>query len=126
MKIKAPENMSSAEKIAFYDCEENLPYYQYGTNGGWQKYKNNPVFGGGEAGTCFDVSLLLEKNENGENMFPSFWKKTRMERTGYLRCGFPGEPIKGLDIQRAGMGYTGKILRSSCLHCRILCGKQMK
>ncbi len=73
MKIKAPENMSSAEKISFYDCEENLPYYQYGTNGGWQKYKNNPVFGGGEAGTCFDVSLLLEKNENGENGIFKMW-----------------------------------------------------
>ena len=40
MNIKAPEGMSSAERIAFYDCEENRKYYQYGTAGGgkiWEK-----------------------------------------------------------------------------------------
>lgn len=36
MNIKAPEGMSSAERIAFYDCEENRKYYQYGTAGGWK------------------------------------------------------------------------------------------
>lgn len=60
MKIKAPENMSSAERIAFYDCEENKRFYQYGTAGGWKKYGRNPVFGG-EYGTCFDVSLLRDE-----------------------------------------------------------------
>lgn len=59
MKIKAPESMSSPERIAFYDCEENKRYYQYGASGGWKKYGQNPVFGG-DYGTCFDVSLLWE------------------------------------------------------------------
>ena len=42
MHIKAPEGMSSAERIAFYDCEENIKYYQYGTSAGWKKYEHNP------------------------------------------------------------------------------------
>ena len=62
MNIKAPEEMNSAQRIAFYDCEENLNYYQYGTGGGWKKYEGNPVFGGAY-GTCFDVSLLQEEEE---------------------------------------------------------------
>ncbi len=62
MNIKAPEEMNSAQRIAFYDCEENLKYYQYGTGGGWKKYEDNPVFGGAY-GTCFDVSLLQEEEE---------------------------------------------------------------
>ena len=64
MRIKAPESLSSSERIAFYDCEENRQYYQYGTAGGWEKYEHNPVFGG-DYGTCFDVSLLLEETEEG-------------------------------------------------------------
>ena len=68
MNSKAPEGMSSAERIAFYDCEENRKYYQYGTGGGWKKYGKNPVFGGDYA-TCFDVSLLLEEGKEGEPVF---------------------------------------------------------
>ena len=68
MNIKAPEGMSSAERIAFYDCEENRKYYQYGTAGGWKKYGKNPVFGG-DYGTCFDVSLLLEEGKEGMPVF---------------------------------------------------------
>ena len=30
------------------------------TNGGWQKYENNPVLGG-KLGTCFDVAVLQGK-----------------------------------------------------------------
>ena len=43
MKLKAPENLSSKERICFYDCEENKRYYQYGTAGGWKKYAGNPA-----------------------------------------------------------------------------------
>ncbi len=31
-----------------------------GTNGGWKKYENNPVFGG-EYGTCFDIAVLNDE-----------------------------------------------------------------
>ena len=65
MKLKAPESLTSAERIRFYDCEENIKYYQYGTAGGWKKYEGNPVFGGGEYETCFDVSVLLEEDADG-------------------------------------------------------------
>ena len=72
MHIKAPEGMNSAERIAFYDCEENIKYYQYGTSAGWKKYEHNPVFGGIYE-TCFDVSLLLER---------------KVPCSRYLKCGF--------------------------------------
>lgn len=78
MKIKAPEGMSSAERIAFYDCEENKKYYQYGTAGGWRKYGHNPVFGG-KYGTCFDVSLLLE-GEGTESQVYKMWFSWRPKR----------------------------------------------
>ncbi len=78
MKIKAPEEMSSAQRIAFYDCEENRRYYQYGTNGGWKKYEGNPVFGG-SYGTCFDVSLLLEEGRDGHEIL-RMWFSWRPKR----------------------------------------------
>lgn len=64
MKIKAPETLTSAQRIAFYDCEENVKYYQHGTAGGWKKYEQNPVFGGVYE-TCFDLSVRLEEGEEG-------------------------------------------------------------
>lgn len=33
------------------------------TSGGWRKYQDNPVFGGGKLGTCFDATFLREGNE---------------------------------------------------------------
>lgn len=82
MRIKAPEAMSSAERIAFYDCEENKKYYQYGTAGGWVKYGSNPVFGGSYE-TCFDVSLLLEHEGSEEQIF-KMWFSWRPKRAiGY-------------------------------------------
>lgn len=84
MRLKAPEEMSSAERIAFYDCEENRKYYQYGTRGGWEKYKNNPVFGGSYE-TCFDVSLLLEDGEDGQPVY-RMWFSWRPKRgIGYTQ-----------------------------------------
>lgn len=59
MNIKAPEHLTSAERIAFYDVPENAAHYLYGTRGGWRKYPSNPVLGG-DLGTCFDVSVLLD------------------------------------------------------------------
>ncbi len=86
MNIKAPEEMSSAQRIAFYDCEENRKYYQYGTRGGWKKYEENPVFGG-EYGTCFDVSLLQEEKEDGR-MLLRMWFSWRPKRgIGYTESG---------------------------------------
>lgn len=84
MRLKAPEEMSSAERIAFYDCEENRKYYQYGTRGGWEKYENNPVFGGSYE-TCFDVSLLLEDGEDGQPVY-RMWFSWRPKRgIGYTQ-----------------------------------------
>ena len=82
MKLKAPENLSSKERICFYDCEENKRYYQYGTAGGWKKYAGNPVFGGVYE-TCFDVSLLLEHEGSSEQVF-KMWFSWRPKRAiGY-------------------------------------------
>lgn len=82
MNSKAPEGMSSAERIAFYDCEENRKYYQYGTAGGWKKYGKNPVFGG-EYETCFDVSLLLEEGKEGEQVFKMWFSWRPKRAVGY-------------------------------------------
>lgn len=83
MNIKAPEGMSSAERIAFYDCEENRAFYEYGTAGGWEKYGNNPVFGG-EYGTCFDVSVLEEKQDG--DVLLKMWFSWRPRRAiGYTQ-----------------------------------------
>ena len=92
MKLKAPENLSSKERICFYDCEENKRYYQYGTAGGWKKYAGNPVFGGVYE-TCFDVSLLLEH-------------EGRVNR--YLKCGFLGDRNVQSAIQKVQMEFTGR------------------
>lgn len=43
----------------FWDTPENLAVYPYGTKDGWRKYEGNPVLGG-EYGTCFDLSVLME------------------------------------------------------------------
>ena len=108
MNIKAREDMSSAERIAFYDCEENKKYYQYGTGGGWKKYENNPVFGG-KYGTCFDVTLLTEEDKSGSKLSNSLseaaaqaqpvacrgWKDGKL----LLRMWFSWRPQKGI-------GYT--------------------
>ncbi|MCI8614607.1 family 43 glycosylhydrolase [Parablautia intestinalis] len=108
MNIKAREDMSSAERIAFYDCEENKKYYQYGTGGGWKKYENNPVFGG-KYGTCFDVTLLAEEDKSGSKLSNSLseaaaqaqpvacrgWKDGKL----LLRMWFSWRPQKGI-------GYT--------------------
>jgi predicted GH43/DUF377 family glycosyl hydrolase len=59
MKMKAPEGLSNAERIAWYDVPENTTQYLYGTRGGWKKEEGNPVFGDGH-GVCFDVSILKE------------------------------------------------------------------
>ena len=83
MNRKAPEGMSSAERIAFYDCEENKVLYQYGTSGGWKKYRNNPVFGGGETGTCFDVTLLLEEDTQGKPLFRMWFSWRTRKAIGY-------------------------------------------
>lgn len=82
MKIKAPESMSSAERIAYYDCEENTRYYQYGSAGGWEKYENNPVFGG-SYGTCFDVTLLLEGEGTKEQLFRMWFSWRPKKSIGY-------------------------------------------
>ena len=47
----------------------NLPE----TSGGWKKYEGNPVLGGPELGTCFDVLVL--KNETGYDMHFSWRPK---------------------------------------------------
>lgn len=60
--IKAAEGLSVKERIDFYDIPENTQYYQYGTNGGWEKYKGNPVISSA-IGTTFDVSVLYDKDE---------------------------------------------------------------
>ena len=78
----SPEGMSSAERIAFYDCEENRKYYQYGTAGGWKKYGKNPVFGG-DYGTCFDVSLLLEEGKEGMPVFKMWFSWRPKRAVGY-------------------------------------------
>lgn len=82
MNIKAAENMSSSERIAFYDCEENKKYYQYGTSGGWKKYENNPVFGG-KYGTCFDVSVLSETDKDGKQIFKMWFSWRPQKGIGY-------------------------------------------
>jgi hypothetical protein len=43
------------------------------TSGGWVKYENNPVLGGGDLGTIFDVSLL--KEDGGYKMYCSWRPK---------------------------------------------------
>ena len=82
MHIKAPEGMNSAERIAFYDCEENIKYYQYGTSAGWKKYEHNPVFGGIYE-TCFDVSLLLEKEGTLQQVFKMWFSWRPKKAIGY-------------------------------------------
>lgn len=82
MHIKAPEGMNSAERIAFYDCEENMKYYQYGTSAGWKKYEHNPVFGGIYE-TCFDVSLLLEKEGTLQQVFKMWFSWRPKKAIGY-------------------------------------------
>lgn len=83
MKLKAPESLTSAERIVFYDCAENMKYYQYGTAGGWKKYEANPVFGGGDYETCFDVSLLREPDTDGKMIY-KMWFSWRPEKAiGY-------------------------------------------
>jgi beta-1,2-mannobiose phosphorylase / 1,2-beta-oligomannan phosphorylase len=44
-----------------YDTPEVLAKCNWGTRLGWVKYEKNPVLGGRELGTCFDVSVLKEK-----------------------------------------------------------------
>ena len=43
------------------------------TSGGWRKYEGNPVLGGPELGTCFDVLVL--KDNDGYNMHFSWRPK---------------------------------------------------
>lgn len=82
MRLKAPEDLTSTERIAYYDCEENKQFYQYDTRGGWEKYYGNPVLGG-EYGTCFDMSVLLEKDENGEEIFKMWFSWRPKKSIGY-------------------------------------------
>ena len=107
MKLKAPENLSSKERICFYDCEENKRYYQYGTAGGWKKYAGNPVFGGVYE-TCFDVSLLLEHEGSSEQVF-KMWFSWRPKRAiGYTESAdgihwkepvVVLKPVEGSDLE---------------------------
>lgn len=41
------------------------------TSGGWKKYEGNPVLGGPEMGTCFDIFVL---EENGEYQMHFSWR----------------------------------------------------
>lgn len=110
MNIKAPEGMSSAERIAFYDCEENRKYYQYGTAGGWKN--------------------MGKIRYSAETMEPALtfrycWKK---EKRGcrYLKCGFPGGR-KGLSATRkVRTAFIGRIRVQYWSRCLGLPGRRMK
>lgn len=39
-----------------------MEYFCKGTQGGWEKYANGPLLGG-QYGTCFDISMLIEGEE---------------------------------------------------------------
>lgn len=118
MKRKAPEGMSSLEKIAFYDCEENRKFYQYGTAGGWKKYENNPVFGGGRIGTCFDVSLLSETGEQGEVLFKMWFSWRTRKAIGYTesRDGIHWkEPKEVLSVTEGSVWEADEVNRPSVI-----------
>jgi predicted GH43/DUF377 family glycosyl hydrolase len=90
MKMKAPEGLRNAEKLAYYEMPENTVHYLYGTRGGWKKEKNNPVFGDGY-GVCFDVSILKE-----DGLFKMWFSWRTKVSIGYCesRDGIHwGEPI---------------------------------
>lgn len=76
-RIKASEELSNSERFAFYNTVENVSQYVYGTRGGWEKDRDNPIFGDG-LGVCFDVSIIKEKD-----IF-KMWFSWRTERSiGY-------------------------------------------
>jgi len=131
MNLKAPESMSNVEKLAFYNCEENAKLFQFGTAGGWEKYEQNPVFGGVHA-TVFDVSILREPNAEGKEIF-KMWFSWRLKQTiGYTESEdgihwsepvsvflpLPGSDWEGDEVNRPSivkidgkyrMWYTGQM-----------------
>ena len=82
MKRYAPLELSNQEKLAYYNCEENRPFFDYGTAGGWKKYEGNPVFGG-EYATVFDVSVLREPDGEGRMIFRMWFSWRREQTIGY-------------------------------------------
>ena len=119
MKIKAPEGMSSAERVIFYDCEENRKFYQYGTSGGWKKYKKNPVLGGGKIGTCFDVSLLLEKDTRERPLFKMWFSWRTRRAIGYTEScdGIHWkDPVEGLSITAGSEWEADEVNRPSVIY----------
>jgi beta-xylosidase len=59
MRLVAPDNLTHDERLAYYEVPENIQFYQYGTQGGWEKYEQNPVLGE-PYGTCFDMSVVKD------------------------------------------------------------------
>ena len=73
MKLKAPETFTPDQKMEYYEVWENTKYYQYGTRGGWEKAKENPVISE-QYGVLFDVSVMHE-----EGLY-KMWLSWRTER----------------------------------------------
>lgn len=69
------------------------------TKGEWVKYENNPVLGGGELGTVFDICVL--KDEESYKMYCSHVQKAspspsvETEKTGANRKSYC-RPLKGV------------------------------
>ena len=82
MKLKAPEGYTEQQRIDYYDCPENVKYYQYGTRGGWKKYTDNPVLGR-DYGTCFDISVLLEHEGESSQVYKMWFSWRDYRSIGY-------------------------------------------
>jgi predicted GH43/DUF377 family glycosyl hydrolase len=59
------------QTLAADTTSPNTNSKQHAANTQWVKYENNPVLGGGDLGTIFDISLL---QENGEYKMYSSWR----------------------------------------------------
>lgn len=84
MKLKAPEGYTEQQRIDYYDDPENVQYYQYGTRGGWKKYIGNPVLGG-NYGTCFDVSVILENDSENSQVYKMWFSWRDYRSIGYTK-----------------------------------------
>ena len=61
--------------------------------GAWVKYEKNPVLGGGDLGTIFDICVL--KTDKGYTMFSS-WRPPRTIAVHYSKDGFNWTPPKSV------------------------------
>jgi hypothetical protein len=113
MKMKAPEGLGNAQKLAWYEVPENTEHYIFGTRGGWRKEPGNPVFGDGY-GVCFDVSIIRE-----DGLFKMWFSWRTKLSIGYCesRDGIRwGEPVVVLSPVAGSTWEADELNRPAVVH----------